>query len=294
MTDREKKANERNRKGKRAAAIGIVANALMFAAKLAVGVVSSSGAVLADSVNSLSDSLTGIVNFFGFYLSDKPADRDHPFGHGRIEYISSLLISCVIILAGYEFLVRSIKGILRPVSIVFEPFMAFVLSVTILMKIGMFIYYRRVSKRIKSESIRGASLDSISDVAITSVALAGLIVSSKTDWMIDSYIGVVVSLVVMISGFSSAKSSVSYIIGKEADPEIVRSLTEAITKHVKIEGVHDVTVHDYGPGRQVASAHVEISSNMSLKEAHQVVSDIEERVFCDLNIPITIHVDLRS
>ncbi|NLW88602.1 MAG: cation transporter [Clostridiaceae bacterium] len=294
MTDREKKANERNRKGKRAAAIGIVANALMFAAKLAVGVVSSSGAVLADSVNSLSDSLTGIVNFFGFYLSDKPADRDHPFGHGRIEYISSLLISCVIILAGYEFLVRSIKGILRPVSIVFEPFMAFVLSVTILMKIGMFIYYRRVSKRIKSESIRGASLDSISDVAITSVALAGLIVSSKTDWMIDSYIGVVVSLVVMISGFSSAKSSVSYIIGKEADPEIVRSLTEVITKHVKIEGVHDVAVHDYGPGRQVASAHVEISSDMSLKEAHQVVSDIEERVFCDLNIPITIHVDLRS
>ncbi len=284
-------AEQRSRRGKRAALIGIAANALLFAAKLLVGVASKSAAVLADSVNNLSDSVTGVVNFFGFYMSGKPADRDHPFGHGRIEYISSLIISGAIILAGYEFLVRSVQSISDPEDLNFELYMAVVLALSILFKIGIFLYFRATSKRINSDSFRGASVDSLSDAGITTVTLIGLIVSATTGWAIDGYIGVLVSIAVIISGFSSAKSSVSYIIGKEADPALVADVKAIIAQRPETIGVHDVIVHDYGPGRQIASAHIEISSDMSLEDAHHIADLIEAKIQNDLNISMTIHVD---
>lgn len=277
--------------GKRAAAVGIAANALMFVAKLIVGLFSSSGAVLADSVNSLSDSVTGIVNYFGFYMSGKPADRDHPFGHGRIEYISSLIISGAVILAGYEFLMYSIKRIIEPKAVIFETFMAFVLSASVIIKIMMFLYYRKTSLRINSESFRGASMDSLSDSVITLTTLIGLVFSAKTGILIDGYIGVLVSVLVIVSGFSSAMSSVSYILGKKADPVLVEEMSAIISKNSSIMGVHDVMVHDYGPGRQIASAHIEVSAEMSLQNAHSIADRTEIEVRDVLGIPITIHVD---
>ncbi|MBN1891989.1 MAG: cation transporter [Clostridiales bacterium] len=284
-------SEQRSKRGKRAAVVGIAANAIMFAAKLLVGIASSSGAVLADSVNSLSDSVTGVVNYFGFYMSGKPADRDHPFGHGRIEYISSLIISGAIILAGYEFLVHSVKSIIDPKALTYELYMAVVLAFSVLSKIGMFIYFRATSKRIHSDSFRGASIDSLSDAGITTVTLIGLIVSAKTGWAVDGYIGVLVSVAVMFSGFSSAKSSVSYIIGKDADPSLVGEMKQIIAQSSETIGVHDVIVHDYGPGRQIASAHIEVSSEMSLQDAHRIADIIEEKIQNELNIAMTIHVD---
>jgi cation diffusion facilitator family transporter len=292
MSKKERMSSEqRSSRGKRAAVIGIAMNALMFVAKLIVGIASSSGAVLADSINNLSDSVTGLVNFIGFYMSGKPADRDHPFGHGRIEYISSLIISGAIILAGYEFLVYSIKGITDPRPLTYEFYMAVVLTLSILFKIGMFIYYRKISLQINSDSFRGAAADSLSDVGITTVTLIGLIVSAKTGWAIDGYIGVVVSVAVMFSGLSSAKSAVSYILGKQADPSLVKEMKQIIAQSPEIVGVHDVIVHDYGPGRQIASAHIEVPSEMSLHDAHRIADIMEEKVQNDLNIAMTIHVD---
>ncbi|MBN1891734.1 MAG: cation transporter [Clostridiales bacterium] len=283
--------NERTGKGKRAAIVGIVANALMFTAKLFVGMVSQSGAILADSVNSLSDSITGIVNFWGFFISGKPADRDHPFGHGRIEYISSLIISGAIILAGFEFLIHSVKGVISPKAIIYEPFMTIILAASVLCKVGMFFYFRKTSDRIKSDSFRGVALDSLSDAGITLVTLIGLIVSAKSGWIIDGYIGILVSVLVMASGFSSAKSSVSFILGKKADPELVKEITDYITENEQVIGVHDIMVHDYGPGRQIASAHIEVSAKMSLRDAHHIADCIEERVKKDFDILMTIHID---
>lgn len=289
--DKNINSNVRSAKGKSAAVIGIVANALMFAVKLIVGLAANSGAVLADSVNSLSDSITGIVNYFGFYLSGKPADRDHPFGHARYEYISSLIISGAIILVGYEFMVRSVKTIFDPVEVLFEPYMAVFLSVSVLLKIGMFFYFKTISVRINSDSFRGASVDSLSDAAITLVTLIGLIISDYFGASIDGYIGLFVALLVIISGFSSGKSAVSYILGKKPDPRLLRDMTDIISRNSEVIGVHDVLVHDYGPGRQIASAHIEVTSDMSLQEAHRLADGLEEEVQSKLHILMTIHVD---
>lgn len=281
----------RTGKGKRAAMVGILANALMFTAKLFVGIISQSSAVLADSVNSLSDSITGIVNFWGFYISGKPADRDHPFGHGRMEYISSLVISGAIILVGFEFLIQSVKGVINPTAISYEPFMTIILSVSVLCKVGMFFYFRKTSDRINSDSFRGVAIDSLSDAGITLVTLIGLIVSAKSGWVIDGYVGILVSVLVMASGFSSAKSSVSFILGKKADPELVKEITENITENDQVIGIHDIMVHDYGPGRQIASAHIEVSAEMSLQDAHHIADCIEEQMKKDFDILMTIHID---
>jgi len=284
-------ARVRIRYGKFASIVGMICNIILFAGKLSVGVLSGSIAIVSDSFNNLSDAATCFINLFGFFLSGKPADKDHPFGHGRIEYITGLIMSFLIVLIGFEFLRTSIDRIIHPTVLIFSPVMAGVLLGSILVKAWMYFFYVRVGKRIGSQTIIAASVDSYSDIAITLVTLISLLISVYFKITIDGYVGVGVSIFVLYAGYTVAKDALSPLLGNEPDPTVVESLKELLTTDKNVLGVHDVIVHDYGPGRMIASAHVEVSSTSNFMEIHDEVDLLEKSIGEKLHIPITIHMD---
>lgn len=284
-------ARVRIRYGKFASIVGMICNIILFAGKLSVGVLSGSIAIVSDSFNNLSDAATCFINLFGFFLSGKPADKDHPFGHGRIEYITGLIMSFLIVLIGFEFLRTSIDRIIHPTVLTFSPVMAGVLLGSILVKAWMYFFYVRVGKRISSQTIIAASVDSYSDIAITLVTLISLLISVYFKITIDGYVGVGVSIFVLYAGYTVAKDALSPLLGNEPDPTVVESLKELLTTDKNVLGVHDVIVHDYGPGRMIASAHVEVSSASNFMEIHDEVDLLEKNIGEKMHIPITIHMD---
>ena len=281
----------RGRVGKATSIVGMCVNIVLFAGKLFVGLLSGSVAIVSDSINNLSDAATCFINLFGFYLSGKPADRDHPFGHGRIEYITGLVMSFLILMIGFEFLRTSVGRILHPSELYFAPVMAVVLLGSILCKLWLFFFYRHMGKAIQSQTILAASVDSVSDMAITFVTLGALLFSIISDAKIDGYVGVFVSLFVLYAGYKVAKDALSPLLGREPDPEIIRSLHDLLRADAHVLGVHDVIVHDYGPGRMIASAHVEVCSSGNFVEIHDAIDLLEKQIAEDLHIPTTIHMD---
>jgi len=289
--DNQNDPKVRIRYGKFASIVGMVCNVILFAGKLIVGLISGSISIVADSLNNLSDAATCFINLFGFFLSGKPADKDHPFGHGRIEYITGLIMSFLIAIIGFQFLRTSIDRIIHPAALVFSPVMAGVLVGSILVKAWMYFFYVRVGRRISSQTIIAASVDSYSDIAVTLVTLISLIVSVYFKITIDGYVGVGVSIFVLYSGFNVAKDALSPLLGNEPDPAVVAELKALLTSDQYVLGVHDVIVHDYGPGRMIASAHVEVNSSCNFMEIHDEVDLLEKRIGEQMHIPITIHMD---
>lgn len=283
--------NVRIRFGKFASITGMICNVILFAGKLAVGLLSGSIAIVSDSFNNLSDAATCFINLFGFLLSGKPADRDHPFGHGRIEYITGLIMSFLIAVIGFEFFRTSIDRIIHPAVLVFSPVIAGVLIGSVVVKGWMFVFYRKVGKRIGSQTIIAASVDSYSDIAVTLVTLISLIISVFFKITIDGYVGVGVSIFVLYSAFNVAKDALSPLLGNEPDQAVVDKLKELLISDKNVLGVHDVIVHDYGPGRMIASAHVEVSSDSNFMEIHDTVDLLEKQIGEQMHIPITIHMD---
>jgi len=281
----------RIRYGKFASIVGMICNVLLFVCKLIVGLISGSIAIISDSFNNLSDAATCFINLFGFFLSAKPADEDHPFGHGRIEYITGLIMAFLIGAIGFEFLRTSIDRIIHPVELSFSPVVAGVLIGSLLVKGWMFFFYRRVGKRIGSQTIIAASVDSYSDIAVTTVTLISLIASVYFKITIDGYVGVGVSVFVLYSAYNVAKGALSPLLGNEPDPAVVEKLMGLLTSDSNVLGVHDVIVHDYGPGRMIASAHVEVCSKSNFMEIHDLVDLLEKSIGEQLHIPITIHMD---
>lgn len=290
-SDNMKDPMVRIRYGKFASIVGMLCNIILFGGKLAVGLLSGSIAIVSDSFNNLSDAATCFINLFGFLLSGKPADRDHPFGHGRIEYITGLIMSFLIVAIGFEFFRTSIDRIIHPSPLYFSPIMAGVLIGSLFVKGWMYFFYRAVGRRIDSQTIIAASVDSYTDIAVTSVTLIALLVSVFWKITIDGYVGVGVSIFVLYAGFNVAKDALSPLLGNEPDPLVVEKLKELLTSDPNVLGVHDVIVHDYGPGRMIASAHVEVSSSDNFMEIHDVVDLLEKSIADHLHIPITIHMD---
>lgn len=287
----QSETDNRNAQAIRTCILGIIVNLILFAIKITAGLISGSISVITDSVNSLSDSASGVLNLFGFRLSGKPADEAHPFGHARIEYIITLVISCIIMVIGIEFLVNSVERILTPKVMVFSWAAVFLLFVSIFVKIFLFIFYRRKARLTKSSSLRAAAFDSLSDSFITFVAMLSLLLFRIFNLQIDGYMGVIVSIGVIYTGYSLAKDAVTPIIGSPSDINTIESIREILMSDPKLLGVHDIIVHDYGPYRQMASAHVEFDSQISLLSAHQASDHLEKRVLVELNIPITLHMD---
>jgi len=281
----------RGRYGKFASIVGMLCNLVLFAGKLFVGLLSGSIAVVTDSFNNLSDAATCFINLFGFFLSGKPADRDHPFGHGRIEYITGLTMSFLIILIGFQFLKTSVERIINPSPITFTPIVLGILLGSLVVKGWMFFFYRKIGKTIHAQTIIASSVDSISDIGTTSVTLISLVISAFFHVAIDGYVGAGVSLIVLYAGYNVAKDALSPLLGGEPDPVVVSKLIAVLTSDPNVLGVHDVIVHDYGPGRMIASAHVEVSASQNFMDIHDTVDLLEKRISDEFHIPITIHMD---
>ena len=271
--------------------VGIICNLLLFSTKFFAGIITASISISADAFNNLSDAGSSIVTLIGFKMAGKPADSGHPFGHVRIEYLSGVIVSFAIIIMGYELFRSSIAKILDPQKMKFSLVSMIILVCSILIKLWMAAFNTKIGKKINSSSMGATAIDSLSDCVATTAVLIALIVSTTTGFNIDGYAGVLVACFVFMAGITTAKDTLQPLLGKPADKEFVEALEETITSHPEIIGVHDLIVHDYGPGRVFVTLHAEIPYEMNVLEAHDIIDITEKEVAQEFNCEISIHMD---
>jgi len=282
----------RQRYGVVAGAVGIFCNLLLASIKVVLGILTGAISIAGDAVNNLSDSLSSIVTLVGFKVSGKPADREHPYGHGRAEYIAAFIVAAAVVAIALELLKSSVSSIMHKGEIDVRPVTIVILICTILVKFWMAHFYTMVGNRIHSEVTKAAAMDSRSDCIITGVALISVTLVLLFDINIDGYAGALVALFVIWSGLKSAKETIEPLLGSAPDPELVQEIEDTAKAHPEILGVHDLRVHEYGPSRRIASLHAEISCEVGMIRAHEIVDAIErEIVEKHLVNEITIHTD---
>ena len=288
----DKSVDGREKYGKFSAVTGLICNVFLFFIKLTAGILSSSVSVVADAVNNLSDSGSCLVTLFGFKLSSKPADKEHPFGHGRIEYMSGFIVAVVIILVGVELLKTSIGRISEPEDIEISALTFAALTVSVLVKLWMAFFNRKVGKIIDSAALKAAAADSLSDVISTGAVIISMIVSLVCGINIDAYTGLVVAGVIIFSGIGVAKDTLDPLLGRPPENGFVNRICDEVLSNEIITGVHDVMVHDYGPGRRYVSLHAEVPSNVNINTVHDVIDNCERSLEEKLGITIAvIHMD---
>lgn len=273
--------------------IGIGLNILLFIGKITAGLISSSIAITADAFNNLSDAGSSLITLVGFRMAGQKPDKDHPFGHGRIEYVSGLIVSMLIIIMAVELLKSSIDKILHPTPIESSGLILGILAASIMVKIYMFFYNKTISKKIDSAAMDATAMDSLSDTVATTVVLAATLAAQIWGLQIDGYCGVLVGLFVMMAGCSAAKETVSPLLGQSPVPEFVNRIEEIILSHKEegVLGLHDLVVHDYGPGRVMISAHVEVPASGNILELHDMIDIIERQLAEQLMCHAVIHMD---
>jgi len=272
-------------------AAGILLNLLLFAGKIAAGLMTRSIGVTADAFNNLSDAGSSIVTLVGFRLAKNAADRKHPFGHGRFEYIAGLVVSLAILLMGAELVRSSIKRIASPEAVRFSLFSVIVLTASILVKLYMFLYNRSIGKKISSATMRAAALDSLSDVAATGVVLLSTFIARWTGIVVDGWTGLVVALFILYTGVMAARGTIGPLLGQPPTAEYVRRVEHIVLESGELIGVHDLVVHDYGPGRIMISLHGEVPGDGDMIELHDAVDNIEKRLRETLGCEAVIHMD---
>ena len=277
--------------GKLSGIVGIICNLLLCAGKLTVGILSGSVSITADAVNNLSDASSSLVTLIGFKLAERPADDEHPYGHARIEYLTGLAVAALILVIGVELGKSSIEKIIYPETVVFSYVTVAVLVGSILVKLWMALFCNKLGKRIGSATLTATAADSRNDVISTAAVLIGILVGHYFNLQIDGYIGLLVALFIVWSGFGIAKETISPLLGEQADPELVRSISELVLSHDKILGIHDLMVHDYGPGQCFASVHAEMDSRDDPLICHDIIDDIERDALRDLRVHLVIHYD---
>ena len=289
MTQTDKQT--RARVGFFAGLFGILTNLVAFAVKLAVGLISGSVSVAADAVNSLTDAGSSILTMIGFRLSAKPADRDHPYGHARYEQITSLLIAVIMLAVGLIFAKSSVEKIIKPVEITVGILTECALFAAVLLKIAQAFVYLKMSKKIDSQTLHTAALDSRNDVLMTLAVLVSVIVMDIFDVNIDGWAGLAVSLFIVCSAASAVRSAISPMLGAAPPESLVNSILEIVKSRPGILGCHDLIIHNYGSGTNYASLHAEVDPSGSLIEVHSMVDGIEREVLEKLGIVLTIHID---
>ena len=277
--------------GKLAGTTGIVCNILLFAAKLAVGLISGAVSVVADALNNLSDAASSVVTLLGFRLAQRPADKDHPYGHARYEYLSGLIIAVLILFIGVELVKSSIQKIFAPTDIAFSVVSVVILLLSIGLKLWMCLFYRKLGLRIGSTTLKAASVDSRNDVLTTGAVLLGCVVSWLFRVNIDGYVGLAVAIFILCSGIGVAKETISPLLGEGADPGLADRIGRLVGSHEKVLGIHDLLVHDYGPGKCYASVHVELSAQEDPLVCHDIIDDLECLALENLNVHLVIHYD---
>lgn len=270
---------------------GIVVNLILALSKYFAGIISGSISVTADAINNLSDAGSSIISLIGVKLSAKPADKDHPYGHGRVEYISALAVSFVVLLMGIELFQSSIEKITNPVPVKFNWISLIILIFSILAKLWLGLFNRDLGKKINSSPMMAVMKDSFSDCLATGVALIAIIISAFSDVSIDGYLGIIVAGFIFLAGFNILKETMADLLGKPADREFTEQIENKILSYDKIVGVHDMIIHDYGPGRKFASAHAEVSSSDDIMEIHDVIDLAERDILNEYGLMISIHTD---
>lgn len=281
----------RDKCGRVAGAVGIVTNFLLFLMKIIVGTVFHSVSVTADAVNNLTDSGSSVVTLIGFKMASKPADEKHPFGHARIEYLSGVIVSFIVIFLGLQLGMSSIEKILTPEENALTPVALVVLVISILAKLWQCLFYRKVGRMIKSESVEATSKDSCNDVIATSVVLLGAVITMLTGVNLDGYMGAAVALFIVFSGVQLTISTADPLLGQAPEGELVQTITEKMLSYPGIIGMHDLAVHNYGVGRCFASAHCEVDAKNDILVSHDLIDNIERDFSRDLGIHMVIHLD---
>ena len=271
--------------------VGIIINLILFAIKLTVGLVASSIAIMADAFNNLSDAASSIVTIIGFKMADKPADAEHPFGHGRMEYISALIVAFMVMLVGIQFIRSSIERILNPVSITFELIPFILLLVSILFKLWLSKFNKFIGDKINSSALKAASVDALGDVFTSSCVTISFLASKFTSFPIDGYFGLIVAVFIVYSGYNLVKETVNPLLGEAPDPKLVNNIKDMVLSYEHVTGVHDLIIHNYGPGRCMASIHAEIPSDISVMKIHEIIDTAEREISDRLNIYLVIHMD---
>ena len=277
--------------GQLCGAVGIGLNLLLFAGKLFAGTISGSIAITADAFNNLSDAGSSVVTLLGFRLAGRKPDPEHPFGHGRMEYISGLAVAGLILLMGVELGKSSLKKILSPEEIVSSPLVLAILAVSVAVKLYMFYYNRSIGKKIKSAAMSATATDSLSDAVSTAAVLIATLVGQFTGLNIDGWVGLLVALFILFSAYKAAKETLSPLLGQTPDPEFVDRIEQIVLSYPEVLNIHDLIVHDYGPGRMMISLHAEVSADGDLLQLHDVIDNAEHRLKKELGCMAVIHMD---
>lgn len=281
----------RTRYGMLASVVGIFCNVLLFSVKLAIGLILSSLAVTADAFNNLSDAASSIISFVGVKMAGKPADAEHPFGHGRIEYIAALIVSFLVIEVGFTFFKSSISKIMHPEEITFDPVPFIILILSILVKLWMAFFNNKLGKRIDSKVMLATAADSLGDVITTSATVISIVICHFTSINVDAIAGLIVSGIVIWSGVSIAKDTLEPLIGQRVPSELYQKITDMVESYEGIVGAHDLIVHNYGPNRSMATIHAEVPNDVSIEASHEIIDRIERNAKKELNILLVIHMD---
>ena len=270
---------------------GIICNTALFAGKFFTGLFINSVSVMADAFNNLSDAASSVIGLAGMKIAGKPADKGHPFGHGRMEYIASLIVSFIVIIVGLSFLKNSIEKIMEPEEMAFSLVSLSILLASVLVKLWLSFFNRRLGKKIDSQVMAATATDALGDVLTTSATIFSLLFFYFTGINIDGYVGLLVSIVVIWAGIKIIRNSFNSLMGEPTDPELYNEVLDFINSHEQVLGCHDLIIHNYGPSKNLASAHVEVSSDLTLNEAHNIADHIERETQSRFDLNLVIHTD---
>lgn len=270
---------------------GIIVNAILSLVKLIIGFLVKSIAITADAVNNMSDAISSVITIVGFKMASKPADEEHPYGHGRIEYISALIVAFLVMLVGFEFVKSSIEKILHPEKVHFELIPFIILLISITFKLWLSSFNKAIGERIDSKALKAASVDALGDVFTSSCVVISFLVSKFTDFPVDGILGLIVALFILYSGFNLVKDTINPLLGEAPDKKVLENIKNMLLKYEHISGVHDLIIHNYGPGRCMATVHAEVPSDADIMTVHEEIDRAEREVSEKLKINLVIHMD---
>ena len=271
--------------------VGILCNVILFVGKLVMGILSGSVAIIADAFNNISDAGSSVIGLIGFRLASRPVDKEHPLGHGRLEYVTGFIVDVLIILVGFELFTESVSKIMNPAIPTFSNITLIILGASIAVKLWLFFFFGRMARSINSAPLRASSLDSLTDSHATALVLVSAVVSRYTGLAIDGYVGIVVAAFILYTGIRAAKETIDLLLGSPPDPEFVESIYKFSESYTHVIGIHDVMVHDYGVGRLIVSFHAEVPSNSDINVAHEEVDRMERDLNEKFGCIVTIHLD---
>ncbi|KLO74736.1 cation diffusion facilitator family transporter [Enterococcus cecorum] len=281
----------RNQIGILAGILGLISNFVLFIGKFLIGVFAHSVSIMADAINSLSDTISSLLTLVGFKIAGKPADKEHPYGHERFEYVSGLIVSILVLFVGFKFLESSVQKIIHPVAIKLSPIVFFVLVLSIVIKILQVLMYRYFGKMIKSNALMVTSQDSLNDVYTTLIVLVSAAVQWVTSWRIDGYFGFALAIYILYSGYQMITEFMDVLLGSRPKQEEIEKMEQCLQACEDIVGFHDLLVHSYGPKNRFASVHIEVDEKLTLNQAHDIIDGIERTFKDELDVELVCHLD---